>query len=60
MLFWVHLQKKGFRNVLLVVEEAIHKILVGIYHPEIVPFQFNQSWLALRIRRSKGLIQVNI
>jgi hypothetical protein len=47
--------KERISQRLLLVEEAIHKNISGIYHPEIVPFQFNQSWLALR-PSSKGLI----
>ncbi|MDP5031946.1 MAG: hypothetical protein NWQ54_01175 [Paraglaciecola sp.] len=33
---------------LLVVEEAIHQNICGDYQANLLPFQFNQSWLASR------------
>lgn len=47
--------KERIAQRLLVVEDAINKNINGIYHPETVPFQFNQSWLANR-PSSKGLV----
>lgn len=44
---WCTFQDRIGRR-LLVVEAAIHNSINGIEQPHVLPFQFNQSWLASR------------